>query len=68
MEKPKIALMFAFVLALILLFSFSSWTNALVVADEEIPAGLGLFSMISPLLIGLFIIGAIALLIMISVD
>ncbi|MFH1290827.1 MAG: hypothetical protein ABIH92_05475 [Nanoarchaeota archaeon] len=68
MKKSKIVLLVLLVLAVFSLFMFSSWTNALVVSEGEIPAGLNVLSTISPLFIGIFIMAAIALLILISFD
>jgi len=66
--KTKVILLIIVILAVFSLFIFSSWTNAMVVSEGEISPGLGILSTASPLLIGFFVMVALALLIAISVD
>lgn len=66
MKGNKILMLFVILIFIALIFGFSSWTNAMVVQDESMPASLNLFSTISPLFAGVFILIAIALLVLLS--
>ncbi len=68
MNYKRLALLIVLVAAAASLFYFSSWTNAMVVSDEEISSGIGALSKMSPLLAGFLAVVAVGILVIIVFD
>ena len=68
MNYKRAVLLVVLVLAVASLFFFSSWTNAMVVGEEEISYSAGTLSKISPLAAGLLIVITVGILVAIAFD